>query len=181
MIFKKGMNKKGQDLTIGTLVLIVLGVVVLVLLIVGFTKGWGFIFDKFDSAPGKSLETTIQACNFAGQGGLQADYCLEFKRVSYAGETRYVNCEADIINPQLTTPLGSPCAPVEVDKAIKTFCYTTISGNDFASVKINGVSCFGRFASECIAGDCPTAPSSSPGKIKKNDAGNNCCFSLSNS
>ena len=67
MVFKKGMNKRGQDLTIGTLVLIVLGVVVLVLLIVGFTKGWGFIFDKFDSAPGKSLETTIQACNFAGQ------------------------------------------------------------------------------------------------------------------
>ena len=174
MIFKKGMNKKGQDLTIGTLVLIVLGVVVLVLLIVGFTKGWGFIFDKFDSAPGKSLETTVQACNFAWQGGLQADYCLEFKRVSYAGETQYVNCEADIIKPQLTTPLSTTCDTEQVNTAVKTFCYTTISGNDFASVKINGVSCFDRGDIGSFCREVATC--ASPGKLKKNDQGKSCCL-----
>ena len=42
------LNNKGQDLSIGTLILIVLGIVVLVLLILGFSMGWGNLWQKID-------------------------------------------------------------------------------------------------------------------------------------
>ena len=45
---EKRLNKKGQDLSIGTLILIVLGIVVLVLLILGFTLGWGNLWDRIN-------------------------------------------------------------------------------------------------------------------------------------
>ena len=175
MVFKKGLNKRGQDLTIGTLILIVLGIVVLVLLIIGFTKGWGFIFDKFESAPGKSLQTTIESCNFAGQGGLRADYCLELKRVDYSGETQYVNCESEIIRGQLTTPLSTTCEPTSVEGAIKALCYTTISGNNFATMKVGDKTCFERFGASCSV---LASGATCGGKIKKNSEGKDCCFIL---
>ena len=169
-INSKSMNKRGQDLPIGTLILIVLGVIVLVLLVVGFTKGWDYILNFFAVAPGKSLETAVQSCNLAGQGGLRTDYCLDFKKVDYAGETQYVNCEDDVIKTQLTTPLDSTCGD-SVTEAVKTFCYNKISASDFSKVKVHGKTCFEQFGQYCreFTGACN-------GKVKKNAEGKECCF-----
>ncbi|MBS3081638.1 hypothetical protein J4416_01705 [Candidatus Pacearchaeota archaeon] len=66
-------NKKG-DVTITTVILIVLGLAVLVMMIIGFTKGWSFFFDKFDSAP-SDLQTFGKACVLYAKGGLDIDFC----------------------------------------------------------------------------------------------------------
>ena len=90
---KKEMNKKAQEgVTIGTLILIVLGIVVLVTIIIGFTTGFGFITDKFEIAPGQNLEAVAQSCKISAETDLKIDYCT-FKEISVDGKDQFVNCE----------------------------------------------------------------------------------------
>lgn len=64
---QKEMNKKGQDLSIGTLILIVLGIVVLVLLILGFSLGWENLWEKINIFGGgtNSVNDVATACRIA--------------------------------------------------------------------------------------------------------------------
>ncbi len=119
---QKRMSRKAQELSITTLVLIVLGVVILVLLILGFTQGWDWIISKFSILPGQSLETVAQSCNIAAQGGLAIDFC-SFKKVKVDGRTEYVNCEDSRIEAGLSqdidfSEMRSRC----VDTAAKDYC-----------------------------------------------------------
>ena len=61
------LNKKGQDLSIGTLILIVLGIVVLVILILGFTMGWENLWNKINVFGGgtSSISDVTIACRLA--------------------------------------------------------------------------------------------------------------------
>ena len=102
------VNKRGQDLPIGALILIVLGVIVLLLLVLGFTTGFDFIFDKFKVAPGQDLEAVAQSCNFAAQGNLRIDFC-DFKEVTYQGVKQYVNCEDSRVKGSITAENSISC------------------------------------------------------------------------
>src|SRR3989338_1828615 len=94
MGIKRGMGKKGQEgMSLGTLLFIILGVVILVVLIVGFSQGFDFIFGKFNLLPGQSLQTVVESCNIAGELKLSADYCSEFKQIKVDGKAEYLNCE----------------------------------------------------------------------------------------
>jgi hypothetical protein len=81
---KKRINKKGQELSIGTLILILIGVVILVLLILGFTMGFDFILDIFKLGPGQQLEKVRTGCNIAAEA---------FKEVEIAGKDVEINCQ----------------------------------------------------------------------------------------
>ncbi len=94
MAVEKRMNRKGQEgISIGTLLIIVLGVVVVVVLILGVTGNLNFIFEKINLLPGQSLETVAQGCNIAAKTGLKVDYCDTFKKIKIDGKTEYINCE----------------------------------------------------------------------------------------
>lgn len=58
------MPKKYEEpgLTIGTLILLVIGVVVLVFLIIGFTVGWNFFFDKFEPQEKFVIYEELETC-----------------------------------------------------------------------------------------------------------------------
>jgi hypothetical protein len=56
------LNKKAQGLSTNAIILIILGVVVLVLLIVGFTLGWGSISSYLSS---NNVDTIVSACSNA--------------------------------------------------------------------------------------------------------------------
>lgn len=87
-------NKKGQDLSIGTLILIVLGIIVLVLLILGFSIGWGNLWEKINIFGGSSsVGDVVTACNLAVTSNNPYDYCQNFRKVKVNGETIYINCE----------------------------------------------------------------------------------------
>lgn len=45
----KKMNKKGAEMTIGTIVIIVLALIVLVVLVIGFTGGWSNLWTRITS------------------------------------------------------------------------------------------------------------------------------------
>ncbi len=92
-------NKRGQEgLTLGTLLLIVLGVVVLVVIIVGATGAFDFIFSKTDQIPGQALEVVAQSCIIAARANLVTDYCYTFREVS---DTQYINCQDSRIQQSL--------------------------------------------------------------------------------
>ena len=73
---KRGLsiNKKGQDLSIGTLILIVLGIVVLVVLILGFSLGWSNLFSKIGITTGSDLSAMVAACKVAAASESQASF-----------------------------------------------------------------------------------------------------------
>jgi len=54
---KVGEDKKGQQMTLGTIIVIVLGIVVLVFLIYGFSKGWNNLWSKVTNLGGGDVNT----------------------------------------------------------------------------------------------------------------------------
>lgn len=117
VITQKRLSRKGQELSITTLILIVLGVVILVLLILGFTRGWDWIIGKFDLLPGQSLETLAQSCNVAAQGGLAVDFC-SFKKIKVDSVTQYLNCQDPRLQASITSEDKPSCSP----DAAKQYC-----------------------------------------------------------
>ena len=88
----RGLNKRGQNLPIGTIIIIVLGVAVLVFLIIGFTRGFDTFFEKLELVPGQ-LEAEAKACQLYVSSESKISFC-EFREVE---KDSYVNCEANII------------------------------------------------------------------------------------
>jgi len=77
------MNKKrGQGLPISTIILLILGIVILVFLIIGFTQGWS----KFSSFFNKNnVQEVVTNCDVACSTDSQYDYC--FTKRSLNSET----------------------------------------------------------------------------------------------
>ena len=70
-------NKKAQGLSITTLILIIIGVVILVVLIFGFTAGWGNIKDWI--APSSNVDQVVSACSVACSSDQKYDFCSEVR------------------------------------------------------------------------------------------------------
>lgn len=73
-------DKKAQEMTIGTIIVIILALLVLVLLILGFSMGWSNLWDKIKNlGPGgqANVDTIVQSCNIACTTGSQYEYCRE--------------------------------------------------------------------------------------------------------
>lgn len=93
------MNKKGQELSVGTLILIVLGIVLLVLLILGFSLGWSNLWEKINIfSSSTSLESVAQKCNLAVTSNSLISYCETFSLVTVDGKKMYINCEYEKLN-----------------------------------------------------------------------------------
>ncbi len=102
---KSLMNRKG-DVTITTVILIILGLVVLVLLIVGFTKGTDFFFNIFEQAP-SNVQALSKFCEGYIQAGLSIDFCT-YKLLDISGEDELVNCEHPLIQAELKKSVVVP-------------------------------------------------------------------------
>lgn len=83
---KKRKNKKGQELTLGTILLIVIGVLVLVILIWGFSMGWGNFWSKisaFFGGGGNNVDSVKLACNLDCQPGSERAFCISKRSLKY--------------------------------------------------------------------------------------------------
>ncbi len=67
------MEKTGQGTPIWVIIALVLGLVVLVVLIIGFTQGWDKVRDWF--TPSSNLAAIQQNCETACVTGVKADFC----------------------------------------------------------------------------------------------------------
>jgi len=81
------MNKKGAEMTIGTIIIIILALVVLVVLVYGFTTGWGNLWEKMTAFGGNkvNVQSVIQSCNLACSTNAQYDFCTLERDVNYMG------------------------------------------------------------------------------------------------
>ncbi|MEK6917540.1 MAG: hypothetical protein AABW51_01190 [Nanoarchaeota archaeon] len=105
-------DKRGQGLSSETIIILVIAVIVLVIVVLGFTRGWDWVFGGFAKLPG-DLEKTGQACGFAGENNLKTTYCNEFKEVKIAGKNQRVNCEYLAKNNYATfTTLTEACGSI---------------------------------------------------------------------
>lgn len=71
------MNKKAQGLSTNTIILIILGIVVLVVLILGFTVGWAGLKDWI--APSNNVQSLVDKCSIACNTDQKFSYCFEKK------------------------------------------------------------------------------------------------------
>ena len=67
------INKKAQEMSLNTIILIILGLVVLVVLIIGFTVGFKNLKEKI--IPSNNIQTIADQCNLACSLGQEYDYC----------------------------------------------------------------------------------------------------------
>ena len=72
-MLKRG-DKKGQELSTNVIILIILGVVVLVVLILGFTVGWGKIAPWLSS---ENVDSVVNQCSVACSTQSVYDYCTK--------------------------------------------------------------------------------------------------------
>lgn len=84
----KRMNKTGQQMTLGTIIAIVLGIAVLVFLIFGFSTGWNNLWDRVTQFGGGSanIDTIKQACALACTGKSSNAYCVQVRTVKFGRE-----------------------------------------------------------------------------------------------
>jgi len=90
------MNKKGSEMTIGTLVVIVLAIIVLVVLALGFGMGWNSLWSKISpylggGGGGSNVASAKQACEIlcdSGQvdAGSKEEYCTSKKTVIFGND-----------------------------------------------------------------------------------------------
>ena len=104
------MNKKGAEMTIGTIIIIILALVVLVVLIYGFTTGWGNLWEKLLGYGGGkvNVQSVIDSCKIACTVSGEYDYCYKKRDVIFAsGENALQKTCCDL---QLDRKNGLSCS-----------------------------------------------------------------------
>ena len=79
------MNKKGQQMTLGTIIAIVLGIAVLVFLIFGFSTGWNNLWDKVGNIGGgkANVDAVVQGCAVACSSQSVDAFCRQGREIKY--------------------------------------------------------------------------------------------------
>jgi len=72
-------NKRGQGLSTSTIILLVLGLIILVILILGFTMGWNKIFPFLSS---NNVQTIVNNCEAACVTQAKFDFCTTEREVN---------------------------------------------------------------------------------------------------
>lgn len=86
------MNKRGQELSVTTIILIVIGLLVLVLLIIGFTIGWKKIFPWIK--PTNNVKDIADQCKISCSINSKYDFCTVKRELKAEDITlQEINCD----------------------------------------------------------------------------------------
>lgn len=72
-------DKKGQGLSTNAIILIILGVIILVILIIGFTIGWKELKDRFFKS--NNVDTIVKACGTACTTNSKYEFCSQMREL----------------------------------------------------------------------------------------------------
>lgn len=90
---KRG-NKRGLELAIGTVVIIVLAVLVLIALLVIFDRQTGIFSDFLANLMGKTnVDTLVTSCNALATQNSVYEYCCVEKKVKYKADGKIIEEE----------------------------------------------------------------------------------------
>ena len=90
-------GKRGQQLTLGTIILIILGVFVLVFLIFGFNRGWGNLWEELTNLGGgdANVDTIARACEIACSTNSRNAFCDQNRTLNLGGDSDPVTGTCD--------------------------------------------------------------------------------------
>ena len=136
------VNKKAQDLSIGTLILIVLGIIVLVLLILGFSMGWGNLWEKINIFGGSSsVNDVVTSCQLAVTSKNTYSFCQEFRKIKVGSDVEYLNCEDARVKASLDGEL-SCTKPEKYLTWRELYCTEKLTDKEREkNVKVNNIVC----------------------------------------
>ena len=72
------MNKKGQELSTNAIIMMVIGIIVLVVLVLGFTIGWNRLLPFVST---NNVQNIVTACSTACSTGSTFDFCQSPREV----------------------------------------------------------------------------------------------------
>ena len=107
-------SKFGQGLSVNAIILIVLGMIVLVLLILGFTLGWGKILPFISS---NNVENLVTSCNLACSTNNQYGFCSS-KRELKADDANIKDVTCNYVSRNLPKYGVQPCPAVPCSNVI---------------------------------------------------------------
>ena len=113
------MRKRGQEMSISTLVLIVIAIIVLVLVVIGFTGGLKNLWDRITNLGGgkSNVQSIIQACQVACAANSQYDYCSLAREINF-GKGGFPEKKQVEVGPQI------PPDDTDGDGKVKATCRT---------------------------------------------------------
>ena len=84
----KRMNRRGQQMTLGTIIAIVLGIAVLVFLIFGFSTGWNNMWSKITELGGGSVnvDDVVRGCEVACASQSKNAFCDQSRTMKFGQE-----------------------------------------------------------------------------------------------
>lgn len=83
-------NKKAAEMAIGTIIVIILSLVVLAVIVYGFTTGWTGLWQRIQGVGGgeSNVQSVIQGCQLACVTQSSYDYCTLKRNVIFGNETK---------------------------------------------------------------------------------------------
>ena len=83
------MNKKGAEMTVGTIIIIVLALIVLVILVYGFSTGWTNLWEKVTGFGGGEInvQSAVQSCQLACTTGSTYDWCTKKRDIVFEDDS----------------------------------------------------------------------------------------------
>ena len=142
-------NKKGQqEVSMGTVLLIIIGVIAVVLIVVSVTGGFDYLSGLFEQKTG-DLTVFTAACTTYSQGELYNDYCREFREGEVLGVSGFFNCQyepfqADIKKDGVVLDCSRYGKYTSADSSATEYCTQTrtAEGKEFnPEMIVNGKSC----------------------------------------
>ena len=90
------MNKRGQELSTNTIILIILGVIVLVILALGFFLGWDRLKSIFTDFGGgdSNVGQISQACQLACTTQSEYDFCTRQREIKIGRDSFVDSCKS---------------------------------------------------------------------------------------
>lgn len=131
----KRLDKRGQGFTTGQLLALILGAVAVVIVIIGFTQGWGFFTDLFGQG---DVDITVisQKCETLASTQ-NSGYCTD--RIEIKSNV-YVNCEYAVT--YLGANVPSKASAPECSDAEEAICNKLkLEEEDLNKVKVNNKLC----------------------------------------
>ncbi len=109
-------GKKGQGLSTNAIVLIVLGVIILVILIAGFTIGWKTLFPFLNQ---NNVDTIKNACLTACSTNAEYDFCSVKRELnSDSGSFKDVTCKFLAKDPSVGLYGVDDCSAISCDSVV---------------------------------------------------------------
>jgi hypothetical protein len=131
------MDKRGQGLSTSTIILLILGVVILVILVLGFVLGWGKIAPWIKQE--NNIDTVTQSCSTACTMERRYDFCQNNNIALKVDKDEFTaSCYTYAVADQFKSYNIGSCGVLDCKPVVTCKDWSYKKGTDVVSVEIGG-------------------------------------------